>query len=315
MNSETHMDGFYSQRGGILGQPAEMHPQRIALNSIIVQMAPTLEVVLGPDIALEIECEQDLPPILGVTAMVKGALVDLCATARLSMGARGGLLVKTELIEIESSRAGRMLETRVGLFACLRLQHAGNPVFDGDESAGGLARAYGMAQQHCGWLEVSWNEGEATSYDLYLPVASRGETPAHFDRSMDIPRGRETILLVDDELDLLSLTRDILQHYGYRIITAPNGVEALKVWSERQNEIDLLLTDMRMPEGINGYELAERLVGDKPVLKVIYVSGYSLESSAAPTLREGENFLTKPYTPPGLAHAVRRMLDLHEKAA
>jgi CheY-like chemotaxis protein len=101
----------------------------------------------------------------------------------------------------------------------------------------------------------------------------------------------------------------VLERYGYRIIAAPNGVAALKAWAENQSEIDLLLTDMRMPEGISGHELAERLTSEKPDLKVIFVSGYSIEGIPAMKLREGDNFLTKPYTPPGLAQVVRRMLD------
>ena len=301
------------------GPRPELHPQRLSLNSLIVQLTPTIERVLGQDVALEIECEQDLPPILGALSMVKLALVDLCATARTCMPENARLHLKTSLTLIESAHARRWLETRAGHFVCLQVQHAGPPApasrsgFPGatdPKAQSNLATVYGIAQQHCGWLEVNWEEdGDLTSYDLYFPVAARSESTASVERALEIPGGSETILLVDDELDLLSLMRDILQRYGYRIITAPNGVEALKVWSKRHDEIDLLLTDMRMPEGINGYELAERLVGEKPGLKVIYVSGYSLETTAASNLREGANFLTKPYTPPGLAQAVRRMLD------
>lgn len=308
----------------LAGPRPELHPQRLNLNALIVQLTPTIERVLGRDVSLEIECEQDLPPILGAVSMVKLALVDLCATARSCMPEAARLHLKTSLARIESNRAPRLLETRVGYFVCLQVQHAGAPAPTAasgpsraieQKSQSNLATVYGIAQQHCGWLEVNWEEdGDMTSYDLYFPVATRNESALPAEKALEIPGGRETILLVDDELDLLSLMRDILQRYGYRIITAPNGVEALKVWSKRRDEIDLLLTDMRMPEGINGYELAERLVGEKPDLKVIYVSGYSLESTAAANLREGANFLTKPYTPPGLAQAVRRMLDCAETA-
>jgi CheY-like chemotaxis protein len=151
--------------------------------------------------------------------------------------------------------------------------------------------------------------------DLYLPVATLPEgTTFVGDRTVEIHGGHETILLVEDELDLLSLTRDILERYGYRVITAPNGMAAVKIWIERRDEIDLLLTDMRMPEGISGHELAERLLLDKPTLKVVYVSGYSVESIGSHLLQFHANFVTKPFTPPGLAQTVRHALDFQKTA-
>ncbi len=293
----------------------EMHPQRLDLNALIVQMGRTFEHIVGKDIAIEVECEQDLPPMLGVSNMVKLALLDLCATARAAMPSGGRLLIRTYVTQVDETRAGRLLETRVGEFVCLEVQHRGVSPTASDASterdaAASLATVYGIAQQHCGWLDFHRDGREGVSFTIYFPVAAKGGcNEAGDDAAVEIPGGHETILLVEDERDLLELTREFLERYGYRIITAPNGVAALKVWSENQREIDLLLTDMRMPDGINGYELAQRLVSDKPALKVIYVSGYSIEHTPAMRLKEGSNFLTKPYTPPGLAQAVRRMLD------
>lgn len=310
-------------RGGqttrMFSRPQEMRPQRLNLNMIIVEMTPMFEHVLGQDIALEIECEQDLPPILGVTNMVKLGLMDLCASGRHAMPLGGKLTISTRVQLVEESRAGRTLEARVSEFVCLTVHYEEASTIrnfedfeERDDS--NLERVYGIAQQHCGWLEVTHGPGDVTSLELYLPIAKDSDSAFEFDNNaIEIAGGHETILLVEDELDLLSLTREILERYGYRIIAAPNGVAAMKIWNERQKEIDLLLTDMRMPEGISGRELAHRLSSEKPDLKVIYVSGYSIESSFANDLREGDNYLTKPYTPPGLALAIRRMLDCSEQ--
>jgi two-component system cell cycle sensor histidine kinase/response regulator CckA len=296
----------------VFSRQQEMRPQRLDLNAVIVQMSGALEMVLGQDIVLSVECEQDLPPILGVTNMIKLALKDLCASARQAMPTGGRLVINTRVAMVEESRAGRYLEQRISEFVCLTIRYSESRDWSNeDEAAESLERVYGIAQQHCGWLEVTRGADEATSLDMYLPVAMRSDGySAMADQPVEIAGGRETILLVEDELDLLSLTREILERYGYRIIAAPSGAAALKIWNERRQEIDLLLTDMRMPDGISGRELAERCVSEKPRLKVIYVSGYSIEGSGVRSdLFEGQNYLTKPYTPPGLAQIIRRNLD------
>lgn len=303
----------------ILSRRQEIAPQRLNLNLLIVEMTPMLEHVLGQDIATEIQCEQDIPPVLGVGNMIKLALMDLCASARQTMPHGGRLEISTRVQLVEESRAGRFLEQRVTEFVCLTIRYeefgARHEEANEDDANAALERVYGIAQQHCGWLEVTRGPGETTSLDLYLPVASNDSAQNFLDNAaVEIAGGNETILLVEDEIDLLSLTREILERYGYRIIAAPSGVAALKIWAERKSEINLLLTDMRMPEGITGRELAERLTAEKPELKVIFVSGYSIEGPYAGDLREGDNYLTKPYTPPGLAQIIRRRLDLHEPA-
>jgi CheY-like chemotaxis protein len=122
--------------------------------------------------------------------------------------------------------------------------------------------------------------------------------------------GKETILVVEDEQPLRHLVKSVLEKYGYRVLEAVSGLAALAVWERHKNDIHLLLTDMVMPHGISGRELAQRLLNDKPELKVIYSSGYSLAMVGSDmVLREGLNFLQKPYHPAKLALAVRECLD------
>jgi two-component system cell cycle sensor histidine kinase/response regulator CckA len=292
----------------VVSKQTEMRPRRLNLNRLIVQASSALEELLGRDITLQISCDQDLPPILAVTNMIRVALADLSAAARTAMQGLGRVTLAASVKVMDRKRAGRFIESKSAEFVCISIR------FNNDHAAQisseGLANVYAIAQQHCGWLEVSRDNEGSASFDLYLPVATCSEgTTFVGDRNVEIPGGHETILLVEDELDLLSLTRDILERYGYKIITAPNGIAALTLWRERRKEIDLLLTDIRMPEGISGHELAERLLFDKPALKVVYVSGYSVESYGIHSFEMHPNFVTKPFTPPGLALTVRRALD------
>jgi CheY-like chemotaxis protein len=122
--------------------------------------------------------------------------------------------------------------------------------------------------------------------------------------------GNETILVVEDNPRLLVLTQNVLSRLGYRVLEAPTGVAALEVWKQNRNEISLLLTDLVMPDGMNGRELAERLLEESPGLKVIYASGYSAEVAGKDlNLQEGVNFLSKPFKARKLLHTVRAMLD------
>jgi CheY-like chemotaxis protein len=122
--------------------------------------------------------------------------------------------------------------------------------------------------------------------------------------------GSETILVVEDEEPLRKIVESVLRRQGFKVLTAPSGLEALEVWAERGSEIDLLLTDMVMPNGITGGQLASRLRAEKPSLRVIYTSGYSADFYA-PDRQEGAGteFLAKPYVPTVLVNRVRDCLD------
>ncbi|HEX3987780.1 MAG TPA: response regulator, partial [Verrucomicrobiae bacterium] len=134
--------------------------------------------------------------------------------------------------------------------------------------------------------------------------------PAATSARESMPRGNETILVVEDEPALRDLVVSILQICGYRTYEAETGVAALRVWEQHKAEIDLLLTDMVMPEGVSGRQLAEKLQADDPSLKVIYTSGYSPGMAGKDiALLEGFNFLAKPYPPSRLALVVRECLD------
>ncbi len=175
----------------------------------------------------------------------------------------------------------------------------------------GLATVYGIVKQHQGWLEVESQVGVGATFRIFLPANPRSESvSARTTADVKVRGGRETILLVEDDLALRGMAKIVLQRHGYRVLEAGTGVEALSVWEEHQGQIDLLLTDMVMPEGLTGRELTKQLLARKPGLKLIYSSGYSLDSEGTSfRLREAPGFLQKPYHPQKLAKAVRDVLD------
>ncbi|MHB8522950.1 MAG: response regulator [Limisphaerales bacterium] len=175
----------------------------------------------------------------------------------------------------------------------------------------GLATVYGIVKQHEGWIEVESEAGAGTTFKLLLPaLRSAADTPTPTVTDDRRTGGSETILLVEDEPAVRSLAKMILERLGYRVWEAGSGVSASDVWKEHADEIDLLLTDMVMPDGLTGRDLAQQLEAQRSDLKVLYSSGYSADLVAQRMIiQEGVNFLQKPYTVEKLAQAVRDCLD------
>jgi CheY-like chemotaxis protein len=181
----------------------------------------------------------------------------------------------------------------------------------------GLAMVYGIVKQHQGWTEIKSVIGQGTTFKILLPAASETkdrESPTA--SSPAVRGGTETILLVEDDAALRQVAGRALLRKGYRVLEAPNGIEALKLWQRYGQQIDLLFTDIIMPEGVTGLELAERLRSEKDTLQVLMTSGYSPDASTEVPPGDGKfGYLAKPYEPNALAAAVRECLDKAEKAA
>jgi len=175
----------------------------------------------------------------------------------------------------------------------------------------GLATVFGIVEQHRGWVEVRTKVGEGTQFDVYMPQCLSkvaAATPA-MPAAPTLPRGHECVMVVEDELPVREMVRDVLVRQGYRVYEAASGREALDLWSRHQRDIDLLLTDIVMPDGIMGTDLVQRLTATRADLPVIFTSGYSQESDRLPTLIGGVNFLQKPYRPAALIRLIRERLD------
>jgi CheY-like chemotaxis protein len=221
-------------------------------------------------------------------------------------------------------------ERRAGDFVCLSFGDTGigmdttilsrifEPFFTtkpvGKGTGLGLSTVFGIVRQHHGWLEVESKPNEGTRFRIYFPASSiRAEKIAPPVESA-LPNGRETVLVAEDEEVLRQMVVQVLRIQGYTVLEAGSGADALQVWERAERPVDLLLTDMVMPGGIMGSELAERLLTRSPNLKVIYTSGYSPGMAGKDlSLMEGRNFLPKPYSIGKLAQFVRQCLDTPAK--
>jgi CheY-like chemotaxis protein len=174
----------------------------------------------------------------------------------------------------------------------------------------GLATVFGIVQQHAGFIEVDTEEGRGTTFNILLPPTSKTpESKTEIIKEQVLKRGEgQTILLVEDEPILRELAHAILEDAGYKVLDAEDSQGAFDVWEQHAEKIDLLLTDMVLPGGMSGRELALELQQRKPSLKVIYSTGYSQEKLESQT--EPDHFLQKPYPPETLTRAVQSCLDV-----
>jgi len=174
----------------------------------------------------------------------------------------------------------------------------------------GLATVYGIIKQHQGWAEVESEVGRGTTFKVFLPREDGAAATVEETSPETICGGTETILVVEDEPPVRELVCRILKERGYRVLQAATGAEALKVWDDHKNQIELLLTDIVMPDGMTGRDLAEKVQEEKPELKAIFTSGYSADIVGKDfIIQEGLNFLQKPYVPQKLIRVVRKCLD------
>jgi two-component system cell cycle sensor histidine kinase/response regulator CckA len=304
-----------------------MQPKVLDLNAVLGNMAKMLQRLLGEDIALASRYDPSIPSIEADTGMIEQVVMNLAVNSRDAMPKGGQLLITTSTVQIDEAYVQQHHESRAGDFICLAVTDTGvgmaretlskifEPFFTtkevGKGTGLGLATVYGIVKQHQGWIEVMSEVGIGTTFKIYFPRTNRPMELAEKSSSPNdkVQGGHETILLVEDEPVLRELARVILRDYDYEVLEASSGVDALRVWDERKGKIDLLLTDMVMPEGISGRELAETLRKRKPDLKVIFTSGYSPEVMGNEAALREIRFLQKPYPPPQLAQTVRECLD------
>ncbi len=296
------------------------------LNDVVSGMIKMLHRIIGEDIALQTRLLTGGAPMNGDPGMIEQVLLNLAVNARDAMPAGGQIALELANVTVDEAVAARP-QVRPGNFVRLSFHDTGSgiapellprifePFFTtkdvGKGTGLGLATVHGIVEQHHGWIEVESQPGNGTTFHIHLPrLADQGQIQAATQLAVQVRGGHETILLVEDDPSVRVLVVHALERYGYRVIEADSGVAALGIWRQQGGAVDLLLTDMVMPEGVSGRQLAEQLRVEKPGLKVIYMSGYPRETAGhGLKLREGVNFLQKPCAILKLAQTVRDCLD------
>ncbi|MDE3156309.1 MAG: PAS domain-containing protein [Acidobacteriota bacterium] len=298
----------------------------VDLNDVVGHISRMLRRILGEDVELNLQYVRTPLYVHADPGTIEQVLLNLAVNARDAMPGGGRLTIETSEAVLTVNDAMALPIGRPGSYACLsvsdtgsgiapeHLPHIFEPFFTtkdvGQGTGLGLATVHGIVEQHEGWVDVHSTVGEGTTFRLYLPRTARTPAPTLPPPAIpDVDRGTETILLVEDESSLRALGRRVLTRLGYQVLEAGSGVEALEVWQAHKAEIDLLLTDLVMPDGVSGLDLAEQLLGERPELRVLCTSGYSAAAAAGFDRLPGLAFLAKPFKPADLGRAVRQVLD------
>ncbi len=303
-----------------------LSPEVLDLNAILLDLEKMLRRVIGEDIQLA----TNLQPTLGWVKIDPGhieqVVLNLVNNARDAMPRGGKLTLETRNVRLDESYCSRHPHVRPGPYVLLAVSDTGSgmtedvkarlfePFFTtkekGKGSGLGLAMAYGVVKQSSGQIEVYSEPGLGSTFKIYLPRV-KGAIPGGKSWHGHPPaqHGTETVLLVEDEDSVLSMSRVALQEHGYSVLEARNGVEALAVARQHKGPIHVLVSDVVLPQ-LAGPPLAKQLLPLFPEMKVLFISGYPDEAVVRHgVLREEGNFLQKPFSPVGLAHKVREVLD------
>jgi PAS domain S-box-containing protein len=304
-----------------------IQPKRLDMNKVVGNMTDMLGRILGEDVSLQLNYAQSPATVEADAGMMEQVLLNLAVNARDAMPRGGQLGVRISIVDVNEQHVKRHPEARVGKFVCVSKSDTGcgipaenlprifEPFFTtkdiGKGTGLGLATVYGIVKQHQGWIEVESTVGKGTTFRIHIPYLGADSVETEKPTTQIAVRGgAETILLVEDEKPVRELVARVLQKYGYKILQADTGNAAVKIWNQHKTEIKLLLTDLVMPDNMNGRELAEKLWVEQPELKVIFSSGYSADIVGKDFKLEPDvNFLQKPYHPQTLALTVRRCLD------
>ncbi|HET9223584.1 MAG TPA: PAS domain S-box protein, partial [Roseiflexaceae bacterium] len=304
-----------------------IEPRVLNLNDLIVDMGRLLRRLIGEDVELLTHPAPDLDQVKVDRGQIEQVIVNLAINARDAMPEGGKLTIETKNASLDALYAQQHLEISAGDYVMLAVSDTGvgmdaevqshlfEPFFTtkpaGKGTGLGLATCYGIIKQHGGSIGVYSEVGLGTSFKIYLPrIIAPSEAIAQRNHTDGLPRGAETVLLVEDEVSVRALAARVLRAQGYNVIEAANGDEALALAHDQDAAgIDLLLTDVIMPQ-VGGRELAARLTALLPRLKVLYMSGYTDDAIVHHgRLEPGIVFLVKPFSPGGLARKVREVLD------
>jgi two-component system cell cycle sensor histidine kinase/response regulator CckA len=305
-----------------------LEPKVLLLNGVVGDMEKMLRRLIGEDVQLTTKLDAKLGKVRADQGQIEQVIMNLAVNARDAMPEGGDLSIETANTEMDEQFVKRYpYPVQTGPYILLTVSDTGTGMDDvtkqrifepffttkekGKGTGLGLSMVYGVVKQSNGYIDVFSTVGQGTTFKIYLPRIDQ-EPEEHTTKTAlsKAFRGNETILLVEDEKNLCVLTRNLLEHYGYAVLEAESGAQALAVSRQNAGAIHLLLTDIVMP-GIGGRALAQTLSRERPGIRVVYMSGYTGQTVGGQTiLSPGAHFLQKPFTREDLARKIREALEI-----
>jgi len=307
-------------------------PQLVDVNALVSSLEKLLRRLVSEQVEVLTALAPSLPPVRVDPSSLEQVIVNLSVNARDAMPNGGRLTIETAIVDLDSVYAATHIPITPGRYVMLAVSDNGagmdaatrarifEPFFttkaQGKGVGLGLATVYGIVKQNGGFIWVYSEAGHGTVFKVYLPPAEIAATtdPRQAPAESARQRGWETVLLVEDEDAVRALAREVLRRHGYVVLEAKHGVDALRLAERHPDEIHLLITDVVMPH-MSGSELARRLAGDRPTMKVLFMSGYTDHDVLHHDVTSAAVFVQKPFTPDVLARKVRSILESHKTQA
>lgn len=303
-------------------------PRTLNLNEVVLNLDKLLRRLINADIELVTLPGQGLNYVKVDPGQMEQVLVNLVVNARDAMPEGGKLTIRTANKMLSPEYAQKHVDVTPGPYVSLSVSDTGMGITDevrarifdpffttkepGKGTGLGLATCYGIVRQNGGHIQVDSEPNKGTTFHIYLPCVAEGsDVPEVREQTLTLPKGEETILLVEDEPVVRQIVTELLEQQGYTVITAVNGEDALRFieQEDRLPTIDLLLTDIVMPR-LTGTALADKVKSRYPQINIVFMSGYADESlSKQDTLESGTAFIQKPFTLEVLARKIRQVLD------
>ncbi|HEX7509074.1 MAG TPA: PAS domain S-box protein [Polyangia bacterium] len=301
--------------------------RQLDLDSLLGNLLRMLRRIVGENVSLEFPGAKLPLWIFADPGMIEQVFANLVVNARDAMPHGGRIQIKIESRVLSDRDTLAAADARPGTYAVLSVTDSGcgmdaltmgrvfEPFFttkgEGKGTGLGLAVVYGIVKRHEGWIEVDSTVDIGTTFRVFLPQLLNVTVASEEDLApASLPRGKEMILLVEDDYVLRDVVAGVLARAGYQVLQAATGQQAIDAWAKQGGRVDLLLTDLIMPEGMTGIELSQRLRRERPNLKVVIMSGHDLDNGLeAMPAQEKILYLQKPFATTTLANTIRRCLD------